>query len=331
MSNKIQRYLNYIADPRARRSLKGLFSRFDFNNAKQLITWAEGPTIPPAAGSGYAPGCMFVKSDAVLGQSMYWINSGTATSCLFVPFGPVFGYGIHAAGGPVTSVGGDTTEVISLEGIAMDTDIALVNHEISDDNDQIVAAISGEGNITITGSADPLTAHGYAYALLRNKCTPQWDVFAAGTATTAGGAAAEAITVTGVLATDIALANYSATDDTDTISDILCSANTVTVTCSADPSTTHGLHYAVLRPRGTFKPSHYVAYAGVHTTVGGAAAEAITVTGALATDIPIVVYNTTDDTDSILKAVMTANTLTVTCSADPSTAHKLAYMVLRAY
>ena len=33
MSNKIQRYLNYIADPRARRSLKALFSRFDFNNA----------------------------------------------------------------------------------------------------------------------------------------------------------------------------------------------------------------------------------------------------------------------------------------------------------
>ncbi len=95
--------------------------------------------------------------------------------------------------------------------------------------------------------------------------------------------------------------------------------------------TDHIWAYVVLRPRGTFKPSHYVAYAGVHTTVGGAAAEAITVTGAMATDVPIVFYNTTDDTDTIVKAVVTANTLTVTMSADPGATHKLAYMILRAY
>ena len=89
----------------------------------------------------------------------------------------------------------------------------------------------------------------------------------------------------------------------------------------------------VIRPRGTFKPSHYIAYAGTHTTVGGAAAEAVTITGARATDIPIVVYNTTNDTDSILKVVMTKNTMTmtVTCSADPSTVHAFSYMILRAY
>jgi hypothetical protein len=97
------------------------------------------------------------------------------------------------------------------------------------------------------------------------------------------------------------------------------------------PATAHSFHYVVLRPCGSFKPSHYIAYAGKHTTVGGAAAEAVTVTGALATDIPIVIYNTTNDTDSILKVVMTANTMTVTCSADPSTAHAFSYMLLRAY
>lgn len=288
-------------------------------------------TIPAAGLKGYEPGAVFLLRGASLGMSPRWVNAGSKTSCLFVPEGPVLGYGIHAAGGPVTSAGGDTTEVISLEGIAMDTDLAIVNHEVSNDNDQIVAAISGEGNITITGSADPSTVHGYAYALLRNKCTPAFDIFAAGTHTTTGGAAAEDITITGALATDLAFANYSATDDTDVISDILPAAGKITVTCSADPSTTHGIHYCVLRPRGTFKPSHYIAYAGTHTTVGGAAAEAITVTGALATDIPIVIYNTTNDTDSILKAVMTANTLTVTCSADPSTAHAFTYMILRAY
>lgn len=323
--SKIQQFIQYIADPRARRSIRSMFS------AGGYPTVEVGKAIPSAGIRGYAPGCEYVLPNAALGQCPRWINIGSETSSLFVPVGPVLGYGFVAAGGPVTSVGGDTTEVISLEGIAMDTDLAIVGHEVSNDNDQIAAAISNEGNITITGSADPLTAHGYAYGLLRNKCVPMFDIFAAGTHTTVGGSAAEDITITGALATDLAFANYSATDDTDVISDVLPGAGKITVTASADPSTTHGLHYCVLRPRGTFKPSHYIAYAGTHTTVGGAAAEAITVTGALATDIPIVTINTTNDTDSILKSVVTANTLTVTFSADPSTAHAVTYALLRAY
>lgn len=301
---------------------------FDTTKNKSVLS---GSTVPATGAVGYNPGCLFTKSDAVLGQAMQWINMGTAASCLFVPTGPVYGYGIKVAEGPVTSAGGDTTEVITRSGIILSTDLAIVNHEVSDDNDQIVSAKATDNIITIVGSADPLTAHGYNYALLRNRCVPEWDIVAAGTHTTVGGAAAEAITVAGVLATDMAFVNYGATNDTDTISDVVCTANTITVTCSADPSTAHSLHYVVIRPRGTFKPTHYIAYAGSHTTVGGAAAEAVTVTGALATDIPIVVYNTTNDTDSILKVVMTADTMTVTCSADPSTAHAFTYMILRAY
>lgn len=297
----------------------------------KYVTNISGSTIPTAGTAGYNPGCVFYLTDASLGQCPKWVNVGTASSCLFVPEGPVMGYGIKVAGGPVTSVGGDTTESISLEGQIMDSDLAIVGHEVSNDNDQIVAAISDEGAITITGSADPSTVHGYVYATLRNQCVPEFDIFAAGTHTTVGGAAAEDITISGVLATDIAFANYSATDDTDVISDVVCAAGKITVTCSADPSTTHGIHYVVLRPRGTFKPSHYIAYAGTHTTVGGAAAEAVTITGALATDIPIVIYNTTNDTDNILKVEMAANTMTVTCSADPATAHAFTYMLLRAY
>lgn len=316
---KKQRYINQLPSQRTRRALTNLFELF------------EGEHVPLVGSVGYSPGAIFTLNDAELGQALQWINQGTKGSALFVPTGPVFGYGITVAGGPVTSVGGDTAETISLEGLIMDSDIAFAGHEISNDNDQIVACAANEGSIAITGSADPSTAHGYVYAALRNKCIPAWDIVAAGTHTCVGGAAAEAITVSGVLATDIALVNYGATDDTDTISDVVCSADTVTVTCSADPSTTHSLHYVVLRPRGSFAPSHYIAYAGTETTAGGAAAEAITVTGALATDIPIVVYHTTNDTDSILKAVVTANTLTVTCSADPSTAHALSYMLLRAY
>jgi hypothetical protein len=295
-------------------------------------TLHSGSSIPTAATAGYNPGAIFNLTNATLGQSTQWVNQGTADSCLFVPMGSVVGYGINAAGGPVDCVNGSAASTLGQD-LVMATDIAFSGHAVSDDNDQIISVIAtaGKANITSTASADPLTAHDYVWAALRNKCIPTWDVFAAGTTATAGGNVAEAITVTGALVGDIALANYSATDDTDTISDVAVTADTVTVTASADPSTTHGYHYAVMRPRGTFAPSHYIAYAGVHTTVGTAAAEPITVTGALATDIPIVVYNTTNDSDTILKVVVTADTVTVTCSADPSTAHKLAYMLLRAY
>jgi hypothetical protein len=291
----------------------------------------SGSTIPVAGSAGYNPGCIFIKTDVVLGQAPQWINIGTAASCTFVPTGAVYDYGVKVAGGPLTSTTGSAAQSIPLQGLVMDSDIAFVGHEVSDDNDQISAVIADEGAIAITGSADPLGAHGYVYAALRNKCIPDFDIFAAGTHVTAGGAAAEAVTVAGVLATDMAFVNYGSTNDTDVISDVVCTANTITVTCSADPSTAHSLHYVVIRPRGTFKPSHYIAYAGKHTTVGGAAAEAVTIAGALATDIPIVIYSTTNDTDSILKVVMTADTMTVTCSADPSTAHAFTYMILRAY
>lgn len=290
-----------------------------------------GDSIPATGTSGYEPGCIFIKNATALGQATQWVNAGTATSCLFVPVGPVAGYGIKFAGGPVTSAGGDTTETISRAGLILSTDIAFVGHEVSDDTDQIAAAIAADDAITITGSADPLTAHGYVFATLRKNIVPEWDIVFAGTHTTAGGSTAEAITVAGVLATDIAFVNYGATNDTDVIAKAVCSANTITVTCSADPGTAHSIHYMVIRPRGTAKPSHYIAYAGKHTTVGGAAAEAVTITGAKATDIPIVVYNTTNDTDSILKVVMSDDTMTVTCSADPSTVHAFSYMILRAY
>lgn len=302
-----------------------------FSTTTGPLTSKSGDTVPTSGSAGYGLGCEFLLRNASLGQAIKWINVGSESSCLFVPNGQVVAYGFSVGGGPQTSAGGDTTEVITLSGQIISTDISFVEHYASDDTDNIVAQIAANDKITITGSADPLTAHSYQYAALRADCVSQWDIVAAGTHTTAGGAVAEAITVTGALVGDIAFVTYSATNDTDTIVKSVVTANTLTVTMSADPSTVHGLHYIILRPRGSFKPSHYVAYAGVHTTAGGAAAEAITVTGALATDVAIVKYNTTNDTDTILKAVVTANTLTVTMSADPSTAHKLAYMLLRAY
>ena len=78
-------------------------------------------------------------------------------------------------------------------------------------------------------------------------------------------------------------------------------------------------------------PSHVVKFAANYTTTGGAAAEAITVTGALATDIPFVMLQD-DGTNnvSVLSAAVTADTLTVTFSGDPSNDTVISYQLLRA-
>lgn len=299
------------------------------------ITKCKGTSIPADAGTTYAVGCEFTLSDAVLGQAAKWINVGTAASCKFRHYGPVVGPSLFTIAQHATP-GGDTTETINIPGITAGTDIAIVGHIISDDNDQIEAAIitSDTSDITITASADPSTAHNYAAAIIRSGGIPSWDIFAAGIIDSVGGQAAEAITVTDALATDIGMACYSETDDTDTISDVIMTAGVLTVTCSADPSTTHAFNYAVFRPAGTFIPSHYTAYTGTVTSGSGddgGATEAFTIAGVLATDVAIVCIAVTDDTDTLLTSITSANTLTITGSADPGVAHKYSYMILRAY
>lgn len=78
-------------------------------------------------------------------------------------------------------------------------------------------------------------------------------------------------------------------------------------------------------------PSHVIKFASQYTTTGGAAAEAITVTGALNTDLAFV--QLVDDGTanvSVLSAVVTADTLTVTFSADPGNDAIINYQIIRA-
>lgn len=78
-------------------------------------------------------------------------------------------------------------------------------------------------------------------------------------------------------------------------------------------------------------PSHVLTYAGSHTTVGGSAAEAKTITGLLSTDLVMVMLKVKGATPrTILTAAPTTDTLTVTFSGDPSTDHQLMYFVFRA-
>lgn len=78
-------------------------------------------------------------------------------------------------------------------------------------------------------------------------------------------------------------------------------------------------------------PSHVIRFADQATTAGGAAAEAITVTGAAATDLAFVqmVDNGTNNV-TIVDAVVTTNTLTVTFSGDPGNDCVINYQLINA-
>jgi hypothetical protein len=79
-------------------------------------------------------------------------------------------------------------------------------------------------------------------------------------------------------------------------------------------------------------PSHVIKFAGQLTTVGGAAAEAFTVTGASsATDTAFVqVVNDGTANVTVLEAVVTNNTLTVTFSGNPGGDCIFNYQIIRA-
>lgn len=79
-------------------------------------------------------------------------------------------------------------------------------------------------------------------------------------------------------------------------------------------------------------PSHVIKFANQVTTAGGAAAEAFTVTGAAAATDRAFVQVVNDGTGNVtvLQAVVTDNTLTVTFSADPQNDTVINYQIIRA-
>lgn len=78
-------------------------------------------------------------------------------------------------------------------------------------------------------------------------------------------------------------------------------------------------------------PSHVVKYAGTFTTVGGDAAESISVSGVVGTDIVCVTIQSVGVAPvTIAAAAATTDAISVTMSADPSNDHVLQYVVFRA-
>ncbi len=104
---------------------------------------------------------------------------------------------------------------------------------------------------------------------------------------------------------------------------------------SANPLTTQVGLFNVVESGGNWSlvpvAPYYAAYAKQYTTVGGNAAEAITIAGALATDLAFVqLVAAGSNSRTVSKAVVTANTLTVTFSGDPGNDAIINYQLLRA-
>lgn len=134
------------------------------------------------------------------------------------------------------------------------------------------------------------------------------------------------------ITTNVTVGSYAAIGTVDTAN--LADGAVTTVKLDADAVTNAKLADDAVSLENLdsgITPSHIVVYAGQPTTAGGAAAEAITVTGAAATDLAFV-QMVDDGTNNvtIVDAVVTTNTLTVTFSGDPGNDAVINYQLLRA-
>lgn len=112
-------------------------------------------------------------------------------------------------------------------------------------------------------------------------------------------------------------------------------ANTGALTIANDAITTAKIlnaNVTLAKLAAGITPAAVIKYAAQYTTTGGAAAEAITVTGAVAATDRAFVQMVDDGTANvtIVSAVVTNNTLTVTFSADPGNDVVINYQIIRA-
>lgn len=124
------------------------------------------------------------------------------------------------------------------------------------------------------------------------------------------------------IATDVAMSGDATIANTGAVT---IANSAITTAKIADSNVTLG------KLASGITPSHVIKFANQVTTVGGAAAEAFTVTGAVAATDRAFVQVVDNGTANVtaLQAVVTNNTLTVTFSADPGNDTIINYQIIR--
>lgn len=133
---------------------------------------------------------------------------------------------------------------------------------------------------------------------------------------------------------NIFVGNVSGVATSVTMSGDATIINTGALTIAADAITTAKIlnaNVTLAKLAAGITPSHVIKFANQVTTVGGAAAEAFTVTGAAAATDRAFVQVVNDGTGNVtvLQAVVTNNTLTVTFSANPGNDTVINYQIIR--
>jgi hypothetical protein len=236
--------------------------------------------------------------------------------------------------GVLVTVGGDAQEDYIVPDVRT-SGISFMDFLSTGDTDTITENWPTTGHIHFTGSADPATDHAIEYSVLQLACRPNYDIVAAGKHTATGVDNPQVIAAAAVQAGDIVHVQFgSVNTGPRTMASAIAGAGNITVALSGAPTVGDKINYVALRPRGGFKPSHYIAYAGLATSVADAGApfeNTIAIAGNEAINVPIVQYNSSDDTDTIVLTASNADNIVVTMSADPGVVHILAYMLLKAY
>lgn len=136
----------------------------------------------------------------------------------------------------------------------------------------------------------------------------------------------------GKMVTDPVFGGFSTTNDADTVVELTGNAtnNVATFMLSADPSTVHKVSLGVAQQG--IMPRYVCTFAGTQVTIANLATTPVintkTLTGANVGDLAFATYNTTDDTDQVTGAyISAADTLTVNLTANPVVAHNFNYAV----
>lgn len=237
--------------------------------------------------------------------------------------------------GSLASIAGSATNTVTHNDIN-NTSLLFMSFATTDDTDTLITVANSDHSVmTYVLSADPSTAHTLDYIGLTNNPSigdVPFQIVGAFNATSAGGDATETVAVSGSLTTDLVILSLEddGANDVTVAAARVSSDGTVTLTLSADPATAAIMAGIVVRPNiSTDAATHTIAFASSTTTAGGSAVEAITVTGVLTTDIVIAVQST-KDSQTLEFCVATADTISCTFDADPSTDEIISWMVLRA-
>lgn len=251
-------------------------------DASGNILRCSGTSVPSAT-AGYAKGCLFIKTDAS-GEGLYE-NSGSTTSCTFNLIGSVSAGEISLAEGNIL-VGNSSAVAAALSAktdgrilvgngttvtsVAVSGDISLTNAGVTAIGAKKVTAgmtaiadgkilIGGSGgagaeqtltgDVTVTNAGVTAIGSGkVALGMLATGVTPSHVVkFGGITAAAEDTTGTITVTVTGALATDVAMATVSASTAAVYVVKAVCTSNTLTVTLSGAGGLATQINYLVLR------------------------------------------------------------------------------------